>query len=468
MKERFFRLGDYRYEIGILVSLCIGVFLRFYQLDRQSLWSDELYSVYASSLSNWSDFWSYIEEDPHPPLFQILLTYWIRILPKFSEFSVRLFPVIISVSNLCILWFLTKSWEKSKRFLFLFFISLSPGAIYYAQEVRSYSLLLCLSSIILVLFVNLEKENYKSFRWISLLFTSVLISYVHLFGFIFVGSLYFIFWLRFLVKKEKEVLSVFFLGLISLLAFLPFVYQLSKGAKIATASWIDPPGLVLYLAYYSLFFYTSKKFLFLTVIIPIIVFLILIFREFRNSNKDVVRGSFSSSGTMILVAIFILLSTSLFSLYKPIVTNRNWIITLPLVYYFAADHLKFSLRRWFSIGCLILLTAFSLVDFKKNFYFVFKEDWRGTAEFVSKNCEPGLVLLNAYPEFLGLYLGWNQHLEFQPVMLKPSLEITQQKVCFVRRFLDDSGIGIPSNSGLKKVRESVFYGFTVEEYSKTK
>lgn len=468
MKERIFRLGDFRYEIGIVISLCIGIFLRFYQLDRQSLWSDELYSVYASSLPNWSDFWLYLEEDPHPPLFQISLAYWIRILPKFSEYYVRLFPIIISVLNLCVLWFLTKPWEKTKRFLFLFLISLSPGAIYYAQEVRSYSLLLCLSSIILVLFVNLETGGNRRFGWICLLITSILISYVHLFGFIFVGSLYLIFWLSFLIKKNKEVFSVFFLGFFTFIAFLPFVYQLSKGTKIATASWIDPPGLVLYLAYYSLFFYTSKKFLFLTVIIPIVAFLTWIVKEVRNLKKEVRSVSYSSSGTMIIVAICILLSTSLFSLYKPIVTNRNWIVTLPLAYYFAADHLKFSLSRWYSIGGLILLTIFSLIDFKKNFYIVFKEDWRGSAEYILKHCEPPLVISDSYPEFLNLYLQWSGHKEFSPVLAGSPFAIPQSKVCVLKRFLGGNGIGVPSDSSLTKITETAFYGFTVEEYSRTK
>lgn len=468
MKERIYKLREFRYEIGIIVSFCIGFFLRFYQLDRQSLWSDELYSVYASSLSNWSDFWTYLEEDPHPPLFQILLSFWIRILPKFSEYSVRLFPTIISVLNLCILWFLTKTWEKPKRFIFLFLISLSPGAIYYAQEVRSYSLLLCLSSIILVLFVNLEKGGNRRFGWIGLLIASILISYVHLFGFIFVGSLYFLFWVRFLLKKNKEVKSVFYLGLITFLAFLPFVYQLSKGTKIATASWIDPPGIVLYLAYYSLFFYTSKKFFFLTVIFPVILFMTWVVKDLRKWKRDRMEVTYSSSGTFILVAFFIVLSTSLFSLYKPIVTNRNWIVTLPLVYYFVAEHLKFSLNRWYSIVGLILLTLFSLIDFKKNFYLAFKEDWRGSAQYILRNCEPPLVVSDSYPEFLSLYLQWAGHKEFSPILAGSPFAIPQSKVCFLKRFLGGNGIGVPSDSSLTKIRETTFYGFTVEEYCRTK
>ncbi|MCW7490358.1 dolichyl-phosphate-mannose--protein mannosyltransferase [Leptospira meyeri] len=462
------KLYQVRFEIAIVLSLVLGMVLRFFKLDRQSLWGDELYSVYASSLTNWTDFWSYLSVDPHPPLFQILLSVWIRLLPEFTEFSVKLFPVFISVINLFFLWILTQHWDKPKRFLFLFFMSFSPGAIYYAQEVRSYSLLLCLSSLIVVLFADLDLEKGKRIRLISLLFLSVFISYVHLFGFIFVGSLYFIFWVQFVLKRYSQSKSVFFLGLISFFAFLPFLYILMNGSKIATASWIDPPGLVLYLAYYSLFFYTSKKFLFLTVFVPIIVLPYLAFKgKTRNSdsNSDV---RHSASETFLIVALFIIISTSLFSLLKPIVTNRNWIVTLPLIYYFVADRLQQYLGKRYVLPALILLTLFSLIDFKKNFYLVFKEDWRGTAHFVADRCNPPLVLVDSYPEFLNLYLRWEGHSEFSPQLTAKDLKIDQTKVCVLRRFVENNGIGFPDEPTYKKMGQSLFYGFTVEEYERTR
>lgn len=462
------KLREYRFEIGILLAFAIGIFLRFYQLDRQSLWGDELYSVYASSLSNWSDFWAYLAEDPHPPLFQILLSYWIRFAPNFTEYSVKLFPVSISILNLLILWILTSSWEKPKRFLFLFLLSLSPGAIYYAQEVRSYSLLLCLSSIILVLFINLEIKANRRIRFLYLVIASILISYVHLFGFIFVGTLYFVFWLRLFWNRAIEARYIFILGLLTLFAFIPFLYQLVSGSKIATASWIDPPNWVLYRTYYSLFFYTSKKFLFLTAIVPISVFLYWIGKDIRDRKSSDPKQTLSSSRTILLVAFCILISTSLFSLFKPIVTNRNWIVTLPLIYYFVADHLKVSLHRWYVVATLILLTLFSLLDFKKNYYFVFKEDWRGTAQFVANHCQPPVLLADSYPEYLGLYLRWEGHNEFSPILTGSNSEISQSKLCLTKRFLGGNGVGLPPSVAMEKVGQSLFYGFTVEEYKKSK
>ncbi|TGL10905.1 glycosyltransferase family 39 protein [Leptospira meyeri] len=461
-------LWKIRLEAGITASIFLGVFLRFFRIDRQSLWGDEFFSVYASSLSDWIEFWTYIENDPHPPLFQILLSLWIRILPNFTEIGVKIFPVFISILNLIFIFVLTKRWERSKRFLFIFFISLSPGAIYYSQEVRSYSLLLCLTSIIVILIHNLDLNKEKGISWICIALLSVLTSYVHLFGFIFVSSLLFVYWLLSLKNGNSFAGRFFILGIINVVLFLPFIYHLTRSAKIETAAWIDPPNLVLFLTYYSLFYATSKKFFFLTLVIPIVVFVFLVIRNILNRKERSNQFFFSNSNYFLLVAGFLIISTLLFSFYKPIVTNRNWIVTLPLFYLFAADQLKEQLRNKYSVILLFLITLFSLVEFKKNFYNTFKEDWRGAAKFVSVNCNGPLVLTDSFPEFLSIYFHWNQIEGFQPLILKESLNISQSTICVVKRQIGGNGMTFSSNVNFQKVKDTTLYGFTVEEYAKIK
>lgn len=457
-------IKKFKFEIGIFISLAFGIFFRFYKLDRQSLWTDELYSVYASSLENWQQFWNYLASDPHPPLFQILLSIWIHINPTGNEVYTKLFPVLISIFNLFVLLFLTKGWEKKRRFLFLLLFSFSPGAIYYAQEVRSYSLLLCLSSFIVVLFDSFLSDIQNKKRYVSLAILSICISYVHLFGFIFVGFLYFLFWIYFLGLKDNRRNLVFLLGVVTFIAYLPFVFQLLSGDKIATASWIDPPNLVLYLSYYSLYFYTSKKFLFLTVIVPAVLFLLIIYQLVKKIFR---KGGFSVlrlSEMYLLVAIFVIIVTSIFSFYKPIVTNRNWIVTLPLVFMFVSEKISESKRSKILMVSLILLTILSFVDFKKNFYIVFKEDWRSTSQFISKQCEGRYVFSNATPEYIKLYLDWNSVQNFEPQLLGEETKIEQNKLCVVYRFLGGNGKSFEEKNGWKFVKEQQFYGMVVKEY----
>lgn len=468
IKGYFSLFWKIRMEVGIVASISLGVFLRFFRIDRQSLWGDEFFSVYASSLSDWTEFWSYIENDPHPPLFQILLSLWIRFLPNFTEIGVKIFPVFISILNLILIFVLTKRWDTAKRFLFIFFISLSPGAIYYSQEVRSYSLLLCLTSVIVVLVHNLEFHKERSFSWICIGLVSVLTSYVHLFGFIFVGSIFLVYWLLSLKNRNPYAGRFFVLGILNVILFLPFIYHLTRSTKIETAAWIDPPNLVLFLTYYSLFYATSKKIFLLTFVVPLIVFVFLVIRNIQKRKERSTQFFFSNSTNFLLVAGFILTSTLLFSFYKPIVTNRNWIVTLPLLYLFAADQLGEKLRNKYVVFLLFLITLVSLFEFKKNFYNAFKEDWRGTAKFVSLNCTKPLVLTDSFPEFLSVYLRWNQIEGVQPLMLREPLDISQSSICVVKRQIGGNGMTFSSNLNFQKVKEATLYGFTVEEYAKVK
>ncbi|XDD45027.1 dolichyl-phosphate-mannose--protein mannosyltransferase [Leptospira sp. WS39.C2] len=436
-----------------------------YRLDRQSLWTDELYSVYASSLKNWNVFWDYLASDPHPPLFQVLLAFWMNINPNPTEFYIKLFPIFISILNLIVLFFLTKSWENSKRFIFLFLFSFSPGAIYYAQEVRSYSLLLCLSSVILVIFDGFLGQSRDKKRLTLILVLSVLISYVHLFGFIFVGSLYFIFWIKFLIEKDNKSKDLIIIGILTFIFFIPFIYQLLNGSKIATAGWIDPPGFVLYLSYYSLFFYTSKKFLFLTVLVPIGFFFFYLYTLIKRKTKQN-EFRFSNSEIYLLVAIFLILITSIFSFFKPIVTNRNWIVTLPLVYLFVSDKVStYRYRKYFLVG-LLLLTLFSMIDFKKNFYIIFKEDWRGATNYIAKECNHPIVLSNATPEYIDLYLNWFNVKNFDSLLVNKNISINQDRICELNRLLGGNGESIQNRKGWKMEKEEVFYGIVVREYLK--
>lgn len=194
----------------------------------------------------------------------------------------------------------------------------------------------------------------------------------------------------------------------------------------------------------------------------------LVIRNIQKRKERSTQFFFSNSTNFLLVAGFILTSTLLFSFYKPIVTNRNWIVTLPLLYLFAADQLGEKLRNKYVVFLLFLITLVSLFEFKKNFYNAFKEDWRGTAKFVSLNCTKPLVLTDSFPEFLSVYLRWNQIEGVQPLMLREPLDISQSSICVVKRQIGGNGITFSSNLNFQKVKETTLYGFTVEEYAKVK
>lgn len=87
-REKIMVRGDNTKSTYFILGLILvaGFLLRIYKLSSQSIWLDEAYSIYHSQ-QNFMHVVSF--KDLSPPLYYILLHFWIR-LTGTSEFSVRL------------------------------------------------------------------------------------------------------------------------------------------------------------------------------------------------------------------------------------------------------------------------------------------------------------------------------------------------------------------------------------------
>ncbi|WP_125172460.1 dolichyl-phosphate-mannose--protein mannosyltransferase [Leptospira levettii] len=463
--DKSHRMSRFRLTLMISLFLGIGVFLRVYQLDRQSLWGDELFSVHSSSIDSWSEFFKVISSDPHPPLFQIILKLWLKIPFQNQEILAKIFSLTVSILNLILVWLLSGHLSIKIRLLFLFLFSVSPGAIYYAQEVRSYSLLLLLSTIFFLLVTKLKNPVIKQKSiLISLLVLSILISYIHLFGFIYSGFLILFLFLIHSFSERKISIVFLTIGIIVILAYFPFLIHLKQAGRIETAGWISAPDSILFLGFYNLFFSVSIKHLILTVILPLILFLVLLIRNLVNIKIS--NWNFQTSTIYLFVALSIIFLTTLFSFYIPITTSRNWIVTLPLIYYFISVEMS-SLKYFkFFILILILSVVFSLMSLRKNFYIEFKEDWRGATQVISGKCPGPLVLTDAFPEFFNLYLKWNkvQDIHFD---WNYNLETANQTyICLVSRKLGGNNLKVEPKESYRFIEKYEVLGFEIKKFKK--
>lgn len=128
-----------RKVLGIHLLLLGAFFLRTLHLTQQSLWPDEGYSLAASQ---WGLFklWKEIVAD-HVPLYPLVLGQW-REFAGSSEFSLRYLSVIFSMPSVPLAVALGRRLiNQMAGYMAGFLIALSPFHLYYAQEVRMYSLL---------------------------------------------------------------------------------------------------------------------------------------------------------------------------------------------------------------------------------------------------------------------------------------------------------------------------------------
>jgi hypothetical protein len=178
----------------------------------------------------------------HPPLFYVRLKLWMDIVGD-DLFWLRLLPVIISC--IAIIPFLglcrelkQKTWVTA---LALFFLAVNGSLIKYSQEVRMYSLLMCLSLFSMWLFARYFNRG-KSL--VFLVIVNILLVYSHYFGW-YVVSAEVVTILIFQRAKWRPIVAMFGAVLASFLPWMIAVWQAARGGSALgqNIGWMSRPGI---------------------------------------------------------------------------------------------------------------------------------------------------------------------------------------------------------------------------------
>jgi len=126
----------------LLLLLLFGFGLRLWQLTGQSFWFDEGWSWYLASLPL-GEMANVTAGDRSPVLYYSLLHAWLNLAGD-SEFAQRYLSLIADVATIALLWAITRRLNTShtnSRLLLLpsLLYTLSPFAVWYAQETRMYA-----------------------------------------------------------------------------------------------------------------------------------------------------------------------------------------------------------------------------------------------------------------------------------------------------------------------------------------
>lgn len=123
-----------------------------------SFWIDELFSEKIAT-SNWPDVYAWLIKDIHPPLYLIGLKLWASLMGN-SELSIRLPSLIAAGFTLFIFAKEAVQRNQVRRLLALALIGVSPTFVYFAQEGRSNSIALLLSSLVTVTALKLREARF--------------------------------------------------------------------------------------------------------------------------------------------------------------------------------------------------------------------------------------------------------------------------------------------------------------------
>nr|MBC7244094.1 glycosyltransferase family 39 protein [Chloroflexota bacterium] len=167
-----------RAGIGLLLILLSGALLRLYALSAESLYFDEVYSVWAARHSiGW--LFTLSTQRIFPPLYYMLLHLWLSLGD--SEFIVRSLSVVVGLGSILVIYALAqKLFDARVGLLSALLLTISPLHIWYSQEARMYVLVLTLA-LCSAYFMLLALREGRRWHWLAYILSTAMAMNTHYF-----------------------------------------------------------------------------------------------------------------------------------------------------------------------------------------------------------------------------------------------------------------------------------------------
>lgn len=244
--ERKYEMGQRHVATVMLVLLVIlGSIERIYGIDRQSLWSDELYAVIASYKTQYADVWKLMLGDSHPPGY-LSFMYWTLPLTGYSDFGIRLHALVFGIAWIPLVFWLGRRWfSVNTGLLAATVIASAYNAVYYSQEARAYTMLVAFNLLNLICFFEilfgekiLVSEKRQRRYVVGFIVANVAMLYLHYTGFVFLSAeilLYGLLWI--MQKRRGSIREALILFGIPLLLYAPWLGEMYANLTDAPRDW---------------------------------------------------------------------------------------------------------------------------------------------------------------------------------------------------------------------------------------
>jgi mannosyltransferase len=290
-------------------------------LTSEEIGLDEPFSIYHAQFTL-PVIISHLENYNNPPLFEILLHFWVKLF-GISPVSVRLLPMLIACfCPVALFFFAKRNFSVRVAFVSSLLLSFSQLLLYYSHDCRVYTLFVLLS-ILSVHFYFAAIESGKMFACAMFVVTSALLIYSHYFGFFVL-----FFEIVHLVGFRRRHLTPFVVCFVAIgVLYLPHLYPLlaRMGDSVSRGTWVEPPSGIESL-YNSLWAFSNFPFITVGCIALLVFSLAALVVKRRNLwlNHKVV--------FIVLWFLFAYIGMFVVSYRLPVYINRYLIYALPAYY----------------------------------------------------------------------------------------------------------------------------------------
>ena len=345
--------------------LLFSLIIRFYNLGKQSLWTDEAYSALFPQNSV-PEMLKLMTGDAHPPLYYLII-HFLLYFGK-SEFLVRLPSAVCSFLTIIVLFILSGGKENfCESITVSILFGFSSMALVISSMARMYSLQ-CLFTVLSVYFLkrSLCDEEKTIYTWAGYVFSSLVIIYTQYTSFIFLFSLN-IYVLICRAYSKKYLYKWFISNLVIVLLYLPwlstFLLQMAPGKDYGQV--LPSPDMKIISDFFIFLLYggtfSISTDLYPLVFIPAIILFLAGIYNYRKIEK----WSFFFPGAMFLIPFFITLFISIFT-SKKIFSEKHFFYAAPFLYIILARGFCYIKSR----TKLIVYTAGFIISIIKFLFYI--------------------------------------------------------------------------------------------------
>ena len=371
-------------KLFLLLIILLAILIRLFPSKALSIWYDESFSIILAK-KDLGNLLEIAKADVHPPLYYIMLHFWLKIV-----MFPRLFSVLFSIASIIITYVIAKKvFDESIALLTSFFLSISPTSVHYSSEIRMYTLLLFFS-LIATYFLLRFILNKKVLNAIFYVFFSVCAFYTHYYAlFLIIAQLIYLISVNVLHDNFLKRLKVaLLLGCSVLILYIPWIKYFLAHTLTSTGSGahalphstnLDNLAniiLILFLGeakslplkpfFHFLYNYRVESAYFLLIFalffLPLIYSILLIRKKESGNKKEKMLIVFSTLIPLFLSAILIIIGGRFYP--------RNLLIVLPF-YLMLLSYSIFSVKRiwirWLIILIITFYLAISTVHYHKYF-----------------------------------------------------------------------------------------------------
>lgn len=398
------KLRKHRITLALFATLLLASGLRFYGLEIQSLWTDELYSWSSAnrgSLYQVFDALLNVEQEVHPPGYFVLLHFVEEYFGE-SEWVLRFPSAVAGVLSVLVIYLLgCRLYSQREGLIAALLMAVLWAPVYYSQEARAYLFLLLFTMLATYFWLSVVRaldhgSRVPIYMTLGYVLSAAISCYLHYFGLYVIGlqglwaALLFMGRLRalgYIVVVYTLVLLIYLPWLLPLFARLDQYLASSASLNI----WQSSPELWAVRDYLKFSFNESTALV--IVVLALYLFLLVrgVYAFLKARERTSIRSVLLSPG--MLLALWLIVpfagAYAISVLWTPFLITRYLIISLPAAYLLVARAItQLPLRPKVQIGLVTVGTGLLLLHllFSMDYYTKpHKEQFREAVQFATTN-----------------------------------------------------------------------------------